>query len=298
MTAQPLIDTSTTVIFLVSVLFSHATLGAAEKSQLARDPALVLQAYLRATFARDFVEAYRFISTADRKVRDLNRYLQHRGPFAGFTLEAARKLSESVEIKLVQRQESGGHMETTVKYKVPDAKSLAPLLLNWDANRLNSLAPTERLTILDAIDRIKREGSFDMSEGEENFQLVKENEEWRVYLNWAAGVKIPLRLDLSKSDVLEVSLSKNEVVIAPGELFEIVLKIRNRTSEPVTTRIGHLVEPKGIADYLDFIQCGFLLPVTIAPAREEQFSGTYLLRGSLPEGVRQLSLTYDFRLLK
>jgi hypothetical protein len=36
----------------------------------------------------------------------------------------------------------------------------------------------------------------------------------------------------------------------------------------------------------------------LAPAKEEQFSGTYLLRGSLPEGVRQLSLTYDFRLLK
>jgi cytochrome c oxidase assembly protein Cox11 len=83
-----------------------------------------------------------------------------------------------------------------------------------------------------------------------------------------------------------------------GELFEIVLNIKNRTNQPITARIGHLVEPNNVADYLDFVQCGFLLPVTIAPGQAEQFSGTYLLRGSLPEGVHQLNLTYDFRLLK
>jgi hypothetical protein len=40
------------------------------------------------------------------------------------------------------------------------------------------------------------------------------------------------------------------------------------------------------------------LPVTIGPGQEEQYTGTYLLRGSLQEGVRQLKLTYDFCLLK
>jgi hypothetical protein len=66
----------------------------------------------------------------------------------------------------------------------------------------------------------------------------------------------------------------------------------------VTARIGHLVEPNDSADYLDFVQCGFLLPVTIQPGAEQEYSGSYLLRGSLPEGVRRLSLTYDFRILQ
>lgn len=34
------------------------------------------------------------------------------------------------------------------------------------------------------------------------------------------------------------------------------------------------------------------------PGEEQQYAGTYLVRGSLPDGVRQLNLTYDFRLLK
>lgn len=285
-------------IFLVGLFLGSATLGAAEQSQLERDPALVLQAYLRATYARDFIDAYRFISTADRNVRDLNRYVQQRGAFAGFTLELAKKLGESIEIKITERQDAPTRIQTVINYKVPDPIKLSPLLLNWDTYRLNSLAPEERKRILDAVDKKKRDGSLDMSEGEEKFELVKENEEWRIFLNWAAGVKIPFRLDLSKSADLDVSLSKNEIVTQPGEMFEIILKIKNRTNQPVTARIGHLVEPNNVADYLDFVQCGFLLPVTIGPAKEEQFSGTYLLRGSLPEGVRQFSLTYDFRLLK
>lgn len=286
------------IIFIASLFVNCSMLSTAAQAQTRRDAELVLQAYLRATYARDFVEAYRFISSADRDVRDLNRYMRQRGPFAGFTLEVAKTLSESIEIKFTEREDTTDRIQAVINYKVPDPKKLSPLLLNWDAYRLNSLVLEERKRIIDAIEKKKRDRSLDMSEGEEKFELVKENEEWRIFLNWAAGVKIPFRLDLSKSADLDVSLSKNEIVTQPGELFEIILKIKNRTNQPVTARIGHLVEPNNLADYLDFVQRGFLLPVTIGPAKEEQFSGTYLLRGSLPEGVRQFSLTYDFRLLK
>jgi hypothetical protein len=38
------------------------------------------------------------------------------------------------------------------------------------------------------------------------------------------------------------------------------------------------------------------LPLRLEPGQEQEYSGTYLLRGSLPEGVRELRLSYDFRL--
>jgi cytochrome c oxidase assembly protein CtaG/Cox11 len=285
-------------LILVFVLAPQRSLSAAESVVKFQDPTQVLQAYVRATYARDFVDAYRFISNADHKVRDLNQYVQQRGSFNGFALEIARKLSDAVAIELAQREVRAGRIQFAAKYKVPDPKKLSSWLLNWDAFRLNSLPSGERKQIFDRIEESRSDGSLPMSTGEEMFEVIKENGEWRVFLDWAAGVKIPFRLDLSKATDLDVSLSKNEIVTQPGELFEIVLKIKNRTDQPVVTRIGHLIEPTHVADYLDFVQCGFLLPVTIAPAKEEQFSGTYLLRGSLPEGVRQLNLTYEFRLLK
>ena len=263
-----------------------------------RDSMAVIRNYVRATYARDFVAAYRFISAEDRNVRDVNRYVQQRGPYSGFILDAARKLSEFIEVETLNAQESPRGVRVAIKYRVPDPQKIAPLLLNWDARRLNSLPTTERRQIIDALDKRNQEGSLEMSEGQEIFELIREANEWRVFLNWAAGVKIPLKLDLSKSPDLDVALSKNEFVLQPGDLFEIVLRIKNRAQQPVTVRIGHLVEPSPIADYLDFVQCGFLLPVTVQPDKEQEFSGTYMLRGSLPEGVRGLNLTYDFHQLK
>jgi hypothetical protein len=273
-------------------------LHGAERAADMRDSMAVIRNYVRATYARDFVAAYRFISAEDRNVRDINRYVQQRGPYSGFILDAARKLSEFIEVGTLNAQESPRGVRVAIKYRVPDPQKIAPLLLNWDPRRLNSLPAAERKQIIDALDQRKQQDSLEMSEGTETFELIREADEWRVFLNWAAGVKIPLKLDLSKSPDLDVVLSKNEFVLQPGDLFEIVLRIKNRAQQPVTVRIGHLVEPSPIADYLDFVQCGFLLPVTVQPDKEQEFSGTYMLRGSLPEGVRGLNLTYDFHELK
>ena len=283
---------------LLMLSLSGAVPSVGAESPSPDDPVYTLRAYLRATYARDYVEAYRFISSADRKVRDLNRYVRQRGAFNGFALEAAKKLSELVIIKLTGRDDGPNRTVTVVKYQVPDPHKLSSLLRGWDAYRLNSLAVAERKRILDTIDKKKRDGSLDLSEGEATFGLVKENGGWRIFLNWAAGVKVPFRLNLSNAAQLDVSLSKNEIAVQPGDLFDIVLKVKNRSDQPIVVRIGHLVAPTALADYLEFVQCGFLLPISLGPSKAEEFSGTYLLKGSFPEGVSQLSLTYDFRLLE
>jgi Cytochrome c oxidase assembly protein CtaG/Cox11 len=282
----------------VLVFAAAVQLFAAERIVDMSDPTQVIQAYLRATYARDYVEAYRLISTQDRKVRDLNRYVQYRGAFSGFILHAAKKVSEAIEIQLLEQKKIGDSLLLVVKYRVPDAKKIAPILLNWDSYRLNSLSAADRDQLLSALDSKRRDGSLEMIDGEVRFELVREGNEWRVFLNWAAGVKVPLRLDLSKAAGLEVSLSEREVAVLPGEIFRILLKVKNKTNQAITARIGHLVEPKDSADYLDFVQCGFLLPVTIPPAMEQEYSSVYLLRGNLPEEVRQLELKYDFDILK
>jgi Cytochrome c oxidase assembly protein CtaG/Cox11 len=288
-------------VYFIQLLLFLAFVGASladERATDRGDPMQVVQAYLRAVYARDFIEAYRYISTQDRKMRPLDRYVQQRGAFAGFILEATKKLSESLEIKTHARKTAADRTQLVIRYRAPDPNKLAPNLLNWDPYRLNALGAAERKQILAVLEKKQQDRSLDMNEGEERFELVKEASGWRIFLNWEAGVKIPLRLDLSKASDLEVTLSKQEIGLQPGEMFEIHLKIKNKTAKPLTARIGHLVEPDVIANYLDFVQCGFLLPVTIQPGAEQEYFGSYLLRGSLPEGVHQLNLTYDFRILQ
>ena len=128
----------------------------AERAMDTQDPMTVIQSYLRATYARDFAAAYRFISAEDRKVRDVNRYVQQRGPYSGFILDAARKLSEFIEVGTLNAQESPRGVRVAIKYRVPDPQKIAPLLLNWDPRRLNSLPAAERKQIIDALDQRKQ----------------------------------------------------------------------------------------------------------------------------------------------
>jgi hypothetical protein len=280
------------------LLASGVKLEGAEPSPNLRDPALVIQSYVRAIYARDYVDAYRYISTADQKVRDVNRYAQQRGAFMGSALEIMRRLASFIEIKPIQKQIAPNRIQAVTKLGIPEPNKLSPLLLNLDLRRLNSLESRDVSQIIETLDKKKRDGSFEMIEIEEKLELVKEGDEWRIFLNWAVGVKIPFRLVLANAADLDVALSKSEVVVHPGDLFEIELKIKNRSKQPVVARIGHLIEPRDVTNFLDFVECGFLLPVTLPPEKEQAYSARYLLRDNLPEGVHQLNLTYDFRLLK
>jgi cytochrome c oxidase assembly protein Cox11 len=109
-------------------------------------------------------------------------------------------------------------------------------------------------------------------------------------------IRIPIRHSVSNAPDLDVALSKNEVVVQPGDLFEVSLRLKNRSKQRVNARIDHVIEPREVAKYLDLVECGFLIPVSLDPEIEQEYSARYLLRESIPESVHQLSLTYDFHL--
>jgi len=65
------------------------------------DPVPTLSKYLKFLYARDIGQAYRFISTVDQRIKKRDDYVRERGAFTGFALEAARKLADLIEIRLV-----------------------------------------------------------------------------------------------------------------------------------------------------------------------------------------------------
>jgi len=283
--------------FIVTIFLLVAAgtkLEAAELQANLRDPAVVVQRYLRATYAKDYLDAYRYISSADQRVRSINRYAQQRGAFMGFALEASRKLASFIEINSTQKQLAPDRIQAITQIGLVEPA----FLFNLDLRLLNSMSIDERKQLLESWDKKKREGTFQRIGIEGKLELVKEDDAWRIFLNWGAGVKIPFQLLLDNAADLDASLSKSEVVVQPGDLFEILLKVKNRSNQPVVARIGHLIEPRDVTHFVDFVECGFLLPIRLEPGKVQEYAARYLLRGNLPEGVRQLNLAYDFRLLK
>jgi len=267
-----------------------------ERHSRSDQPAHVLQEYLKAVYARDYKRAYRFISSEDKKLKKEPVYVRERGPFFGFTSEVAHRLAELIEIQPVAHRQIAGRSLIKLALKLPDANSVAPLVMDWDEQRLNALSGNEQKKILLAIERLIKNNKLKVIEGEEEFAMVREANTWKVSLDWAAGVKVDFNATVPSGEVIAARAVIKETIARPGDLFTIAYRVQNRTQSNVTTRILHHVEPKDMSEYLDLVECALLLPVRLSPGEEQEFASTYFVRGDLPEGVKELSVNYEFTL--
>jgi hypothetical protein len=260
------------------------------------EPAEMLTRYLQHLYARDFRRAYPFLSSADRRLKALTAYVQERGEFTGFALDAARTLARRIVIHPRTSETKGAQHYFTVAMKLPDANGIANLLLDWDEQKLNALTASERTHLLAKIDELAAAGKLPMIEGEEQFVVVKEGPSWKVFVDWAAGAQVQFAATIpSGGEIVAEPLTKQTMVRA-GEPFTIGFKVKNPTTREVMTRIAHRVEPKELSQFLQLVECALLLPVRMRPGEAQTFRSTYLIRGDLPDGIDKVNVTYDFRI--
>ena len=260
------------------------------------EPFKTVEAYLKNSYARDFKKAYQYISLGDRQLKSERVYIREKGSFSGFPLAVTRKLSEFIELQpLEASREQDRQMRLKVEAKYPDANSLSALLLDWDEERLNALPSSMQREILSTLDRMNRAGEIETIEGEEEFTVVKEGRSWRVYLDWAAGIRVSYDAVVPPTESIEAVPINKATTIRPSELFTIAYRVKNRTAQTISTRITHRIQPNELSQYLDIIDCALLLPVELRAGEESEFSTTYMVRGDLPEGTKELNVTYDFQ---
>ena len=85
----------------------------------ANDPLAVIRSYLKATYARDYRVAYRYISAADQRVRDERSYVQGQEEFTGFTARLAGTLADFMDLKPIDQSTEGDRSKINVEYSVP-----------------------------------------------------------------------------------------------------------------------------------------------------------------------------------
>jgi hypothetical protein len=278
---------------LAAVVFSRPAISAGGEDFLP-----ILERYFRATYAREYQAAYAHIAAGDQRLKDSRSYVRERGAFTGFTLDVARKLASYAELMPTEKQVVTDRAKVKLRVGVPDANKLSEILYGWDSERLEALDQRQRRALLESIDSLHRAGKLPMVEGEESFDLVKEANGWKVFLDWSSGVRVNFQASIPAAVPVTAVIEQAEVGSRPGGIFKVAVKIKNIGKEPMLARIGHLVDPHDFRDYLDLVDCGFLLPVKLLPGVEEEFVSTYLLRSSLPEGVRRLNVTYAFSAAK
>jgi hypothetical protein len=259
------------------------------------EPVNALSRYLKASYARDYKQAYRFISAKDRQLKPEAVYVRERGAFSGFTLVAARRLAEEIAVEPASITAMGERLKIRAALRLPDAESLSELLHEWDEEKLNALAPAEQRKILASLDELSRSRRMKMVEGVEEFALVKDDEGWRMALDWDAGLRITLSAVVPPDGHIEAEPVPRATVVKLSEPFRISYRVKNDSGKTLRTRIVHKVEPEGMAQYLDIVECALLLPTSVDPGEQAEYFTTYFVRGDLPENARNLKIIYEFK---
>jgi hypothetical protein len=290
-----LLLTAVVALALLAALGFH--FFTAQKPKAVVEPFEIVEAYLKATQARDYVTAYRFIAAADRRMWDEQTYLRAQRPLAGFALILARKLADDMEIRVIERDMKGDRARLTLDYKVPAADEVSALLYNWDQDKLNALSRAEQQPIIGALEKMRKAGNMINMEGRETFNLVKEDGRWKVFLDWASGIKVSFNAALPSDSLVEVEVLKRELFASVDEPFQTNLKFWNRGQREVVARIDHLIEPREFAGRVAMIACGFLRPLTLYPGEVREVSSAYLLDPGFPKDTT-LSITFEINLAR
>ena len=259
------------------------------------DPLEIIRAYLRATLARDYVKAYQFISSADRRVWDERSYALQSGSFSGFTLKSATKLAEDLELWVIDRQSGPHQARYRVGYRLPTGDELSSRLHDWDQNRLNGLSRGEQERLLEQLARSRSYPKRVTIAGEQTIDLVSDQSRWRIFHDWASGVSVTFKLALPPSGEIEAQFLTSKFIVKRDETFQTNLKIKNLSKRVIVASIAHRIDPHEGENKIDMLMCGALQPFTLEPGAEQEFSTAYLLSEKARPGM-PLAVTYEIAL--
>jgi hypothetical protein len=256
----------------------------------------VIREYLKFTYARDFSNVYRSLSLRDQRIWNEASYVKSQYPYRGFALTVARNLADYIEVWPIELHRQPDRLQIKVGYRVPAPENLAALLFDWDQEKLNALSRERKDQLLKDLDVRHQQGNMISIQGEDTVLLVREQNQWRVFLDWASATKVHLRANLPKGGALEVRFAQNEIIANQDDLFLVNLMIKNQSGRAITITVGHSVNPSAVADHLELVECGLLAPVTLQPQSEQEFSMAYLLDAAARQDYREIFLSYDFKL--
>jgi hypothetical protein len=256
-------------------------------------PVEVAQAYLRATHARDFDTAYRYISSADRRVRDKQSYLRGQQVLSGFALDLARWFAAEITVWTITERSSTNRARLEIGYRLPSGDEVADQLHDWNPDKVNALSAKEQRAILSVLDKLKQSGKMITVEGREAFDLHLEKDGWKIFEDWKSRRRVLFQAIQANPANLEVKFLRNDVLVKGGEPFQVDFQVTNRTERDMWVKVKHSFAPRQIENNIDMIVCGSLVPFRLDPRETREFSSAYILRGSIA-AKPQISIIYEF----
>lgn len=215
---------------LVSLLLAFVIVGCDKISELNQPSAKdVLSSYLDASLKSRSEDAYGYVSTEDKAVKNLSEYKSETdktdNPFAAVIVS-------SVSYKVLKVTESGSTAIADVEITLPDMSVMFKDLMG--AAFSSALGGKGKAEIEKSIAKKYESGEVPKTTKNEEFHLLKEKDGWKVFLDWKAK-----KADKEKADKVASLLSDAEELRKSKKLHGAIKKY-----EEVLTLNSEMVEAK------------------------------------------------------
>lgn len=278
----------------VAVLLWVGSAAAPADAGAARD---LVSRYLKAVYAQDYAEAYRYVSKRDQASKSAADYLRENPSFTGAAAELARGLAERIEVGPLSFTTLGDTATVRFNIRLPDASSpeLVKLFAGFDPNELNRMTAEQRRQVLDAVAEMARTGRLPLVTGEESLELLKEDGRWTVFRNWSDAVRVFFHAEVKEGLPWTFEPVQEMVLAQPGETLHAAYRARNLSDRTVTAKARHVDTPKeAAARYLDIIQCFCFLRQVLEPGRETELPLVFRVDWDTPREHGEFHVTYQF----
>ncbi len=259
-----------------------------------RTPEETVHQYIQAVYSRNYAEAYPLISDADKKYKSQEDYLSENVSFTGAALELATQLASYIAADNPRTDIEGGRATVILTLQLPngnDAK-LRELLHEFEEERLQALSAPERQRIAEALTEIRHRGEMPVVSGEERFELVKEAEEWKVFLNWGGTIRVRFVGEVKMGLPWEFAPMQTEVRAPPGETLRAVFRAKNLAATAVSGKARHVILPA--EEYIEVVQCFCFIQQTLEPGEEIEMPVFFRVRWDVPQDLDVIEMRYEF----
>ena len=265
--------------------------GGAFLAVRAPTPEQVVTRLLRARYVNDAQAVYELASAADRRARTLDEHLQSHPPFPDDFQELIGELARFIAFDAFDSDLQAAGGTVTARGSVPNANhpEIDRLLYGeGDAAALSLRARRAELR------RRGRAGTLPLVEFAEQVELVREEERWTVYLDWAVGYTIRFRAEVREQLPFEFSVEPESITLKPGETGSAVFRARNVSADTVKAKAGHLFDPPVAFLHTELVQCFCFFEDTYAPGEERQLPVAIRLSWEVPADLGEITMLYEY----
>ncbi len=257
-------------------------------------PEETVRQYIQAVYSRNYAQVYPLISDADKKQKSQEEYLHLHVSFGGTALQLAAQLASYIRYAQPRTDIDGDRATVTLELILPNGNDpkLRELLLDFDEEELQALSHAEQERISAALATAYQRDELPVIVGEERFELVKQMDGWKLFLNWAGTVLVRFTGEVMNGLPWDFEPIQGEVRAPPGEILRAAYRVRNRSDIPLSGKARSVIHPA--EEYLEIIQCFCFIQQTLDPGEELDLPLVFRVNEGVPSSVQTIDVHYEF----